>query len=83
VAELGHSAIAAGHRLEQVGEIASTSATLLDRARMGETGPLWLLADVQTAGRGRNARHWVSPAGNLYASLLLTDPAAPAHEAGL
>lgn len=55
----------------------------MDRARAGETGPLWLVADVQTSGRGRNTRNWVSPAGNLYASLLLTDPSPPPHIAEL
>jgi len=38
---------------------------------------------VQLAGKGRNARNWVSPAGNLYVSLLLTDAAPPAHIAEL
>jgi len=33
----------------------------------------------QTAGRGRRGRIWVSAAGNLFASLLLTDPAPPEH----
>jgi len=41
----------------------------------------WLVADVQTAGRGRQGRSWVSPAGNLYASGLVRlradDPPAP------
>lgn len=76
---LGPAALAAGHRLEHVGEIGSTSATLLERARAGEHGPLWLCADVQVRGRGRNARHWASPPGNLYVSLLLNDPAPAAH----
>ena len=34
-------------------------------------------ASSQTAGRGRRGRTWVSEPGNLYASLLLTDPAPP------
>ncbi len=29
-----------------------------------------ILADVQTAGRGRHARRWVSSSGNLYASFI-------------
>lgn len=28
----------------------------------------WLIAREQTAGRGRQGRHWVSPSGNFYAS---------------
>lgn len=35
-------------------------------------------ADVQTAGRGRHNRTWVSPSGNLHLTLLLR-PSAPIH----
>lgn len=80
---LGPGAIAAGHRIEQVPTIGSTNAALIERAGRGETGPLWLVADRQEQGRGRNARNWSSPEGNLYASLLLTDPAPAAHVAEL
>lgn len=42
---------------------------------------LWLRAERQTAGRGRQGRGWVSPVGNLYASTLVKlqphDPPAP------
>lgn len=31
-----------------------------------------ILADMQTAGKGRHGRVWESPAGNLYTSILLT-----------
>lgn len=37
----------------------------------GETGPFWVTAKQQTAGRGRLGRHWVSQEGNLLASLLI------------
>lgn len=62
--------------------IASTNEQALSLAREGEVGPLWITADVQSAGRGRRSRAWVSELGNLYASLLLTDvgPAARAPE---
>ncbi len=56
----------------------STNAEALRRARTGERGPLWIAAGQQTAGRGRRGRSWMSPPGNLYASLLLTDPAPAA-----
>ncbi len=39
-------------------------------------GPLFIVAENQTGGRGRHGRSWASPPGNLYASLLLTDPSA-------
>ena len=58
----------------------STNAEALRRAAAGERGPLWILADVQTAGRGRAGRSWVSEPGNLHASLLVT-LAAPAPKA--
>jgi BirA family biotin operon repressor/biotin-[acetyl-CoA-carboxylase] ligase len=80
---LGPGAIAAGYRLEHVADIGSTNAELVARARAGETGPLWLVADAQTSGRGRNTRNWVSPRGNLYASLLLSDPSPSTHIAEL
>jgi BirA family transcriptional regulator, biotin operon repressor / biotin---[acetyl-CoA-carboxylase] ligase len=56
----------------------STNAEALRRARAGESGPLWVAASEQTAGRGRRGRSWVSPPGNLHASLLLVDPAPAA-----
>jgi BirA family transcriptional regulator, biotin operon repressor / biotin---[acetyl-CoA-carboxylase] ligase len=52
----------------------------LTRAKEGDPGQLWLVADTQTEGRGRNGRVWSSPRGNLHASVLLIDPAPP-HKA--
>ena len=34
-------------------------------------------ADARSAGRGRRGNTWVSPPGNLYATLLLTEPSPP------
>ena len=45
------------------------------RAREGVREPLWIAAQEQTKGRGRQGRVWQSPPGNLAASLLLIDPA--------
>jgi BirA family biotin operon repressor/biotin-[acetyl-CoA-carboxylase] ligase len=59
-------------------EVDSTNAEALRRARAGARGPLWIAAAQQTAGHGRRGRAWISPPGNLYASLLLTDPAPSA-----
>jgi BirA family biotin operon repressor/biotin-[acetyl-CoA-carboxylase] ligase len=53
--------------------IGSTNAEGGDRLKAGEAGPLWIVARRQTAGHGRRGRPWVSEAGNLYASLLLSD----------
>jgi BirA family biotin operon repressor/biotin-[acetyl-CoA-carboxylase] ligase len=41
---------------------------------------LWIVAERQTAGRGRHGRAWASEPGNLYATLLLSE-AAPAPRA--
>jgi len=57
----------------------STNALALQQARAGEAGPLWVTAERQDAGRGRHGRAWVSEPGNLYASLLLTNPAPARH----
>ncbi len=72
-------ASAAGVRLIAHDTLGSTNAEALTLARHGERGPLWVAAARQSAGRGRRGRAWVSEPGNLYASLLLTDPAPPEH----
>src|SRR5262249_40116907 len=74
---------APGARLISLDEVGSTNAEALSRARGGERGPLWITARRQMAGRGRRGRKWVSEPGNLYASLLLTDPASPKRAAEL
>jgi BirA family transcriptional regulator, biotin operon repressor / biotin---[acetyl-CoA-carboxylase] ligase len=78
--QLCSSALAAGCRLAAHETLPSTNAKALNLARSGERGPLWIVAERQTAGRGRRGNAWASPAGNLYATLLLTDP-APAERA--
>lgn len=73
---LDPTALAAGFRLEAHDVLGSTNAEALAKARAGDSGPLWVVAREQTAGRGRRGREWVSTPGNLYATLLLFDPAA-------
>jgi len=75
----------ASHRLLHLAETDSTNAEAMRRALAGETGPLWVLADRQTAGRGRSGRTWVSGDGNLFASLLIetTCPVAKAGQLSL
>ena len=70
-------AVEAGVRLEALASAGSTNKEARLRAQRGETGPLWITAETQTQGRGRMGRAWASPPGNLYASLLLRDPAPP------
>lgn len=40
-------------------------------AAKGEYGPLWVIAESQTEGRGRRGHNWISYPGNLFASLLV------------
>lgn len=58
----------------------STNAEARRRAEAGETGPCWIAARRQTAGRGRHGREWESGGGNL-AATLLTSTEKPAAEA--
>ena len=66
-------AAAAGVRLIALNETTSTNEEALAKAHMG--GPVWVTAVTQTRGRGRQGRKWVSPPGNLYASLGIVEPA--------
>jgi BirA family biotin operon repressor/biotin-[acetyl-CoA-carboxylase] ligase len=75
--DLAPGAAAAGVGLIACDTVASTNAEALAYARAGEKGPLWITARAQNAGRGRRGRTWVSEPGNLFATLLLTDPAPP------
>lgn len=77
--QLHDTAAAAGYRLLNHQSVASTNAAALTLARGGERGRLWVTACQQTAGRGRRESRWISPPGNLYATLLLRDPAPLEH----
>jgi BirA family biotin operon repressor/biotin-[acetyl-CoA-carboxylase] ligase len=77
---LDPAAASAGFRLAEYDTLPSTNAEALRRAcgqSDDDTSPLWITARVQTAGRGRRGNAWLSPAGNLHATLLLRDPAPP------
>ena len=69
-------------RIEIVPETGSTSTDLLARLAAGEAAQeaLWLVAERQTAGRGRQGRSWLDAPGNFMGStavrLLPQDPAA-------
>jgi BirA family biotin operon repressor/biotin-[acetyl-CoA-carboxylase] ligase len=57
--------------IRTVAETGSTNADMLELARTGATEGLWLRAERQTGGRGRQGRAWESPPGNFYASTLI------------
>jgi BirA family biotin operon repressor/biotin-[acetyl-CoA-carboxylase] ligase len=83
VLTLSDTATAAGFGLVHLAETGSTNAEALARGVAGETRPTWFVADRQTAGRGRRGRSWVGLEGNLFATLLLTDPGPAARIAEL
>lgn len=71
----GALASALNHRVEAHASLGSTNDRAMEAAQAGDHGRLWVVAAEQTGGRGRLGRSWSSPPGNLYASLLLIDPA--------
>lgn len=60
----------------------STNEEARRLARAGEQGPLWIVAEQQSAGRGRLGRAWVSERGNLFATLLTETAPAQSAQAG-
>lgn len=68
-----------GRRIEFFPEVASTNAALRELALGGAPEGTVVLADGQTAGRGRGGKPWFSPPGvNLYASVLVRPAVRPA-----
>jgi BirA family biotin operon repressor/biotin-[acetyl-CoA-carboxylase] ligase len=69
-----------GRRVYYAPEIDSTNRLAADLARAGEPHGSVVVADHQTAGKGRRERKWESPAGrNLLFSLVLR-PEGSAHD---
>jgi len=67
-----------GRRIVYLDEVDSTNSEAARQARAGCAEGLVVVADAQTAGRGRLHRQWVSPPGvNLYFSVVLRPRVAP------
>ncbi len=64
-------------------EIDSTNEEARRLGEAGEQGPVWITAEVQTAGRGRRGREWVSPSGNFMGTLFLRPQCSPRKAAEL
>ena len=67
----------AGFSIEHHASLGSSNDRAMACAREGFDRH-WVVVDQQTGGRGRQGRVWISPPGNLYASLALIDPCAMA-----
>ena len=66
-----------GLRLMHLGAVDSTNRVAAEAARAGEPAGLVVVADVQTAGRGRQGRSWIAPAGCGLTVSFLRRPAVP------
>jgi BirA family biotin operon repressor/biotin-[acetyl-CoA-carboxylase] ligase len=68
---------AIGHTVLRYRRVTSTSDIARRCARRGDPAGVVVLADEQTAGRGRRGRQWVMPAGALACSVVLRPALAP------
>lgn len=55
-------------------EIDSTNTEAKRRAAAGGFQDHWIVAETQTAGRGRQDRVWSSPVGNIFTTALFVEP---------
>jgi BirA family biotin operon repressor/biotin-[acetyl-CoA-carboxylase] ligase len=76
-------ALPRGYRLLCYDAVDSSNDEAKRLARNGAVEGTVVWAREQTAGRGRRGRLWVSPPGNLYASLILRPLESPARAAQL
>ncbi|MGB0507516.1 MAG: biotin--[acetyl-CoA-carboxylase] ligase [Pikeienuella sp.] len=68
-----------GVGLLRLQDVDSTNEEARRRAAAGEVGPVWIVAERQSKGRGRQGRPWAQAPGNLFATLLMRPPANAAH----
>lgn len=71
-----------GNQIEWFEELPSTMDLAAAKGREGAPEGLIIIAERQTAGRGRQGRTWASPKGGVWLSLLLR-PALPPASLGL
>lgn len=74
-----------GTRILRYSELASTNTEAMRLAQAGEPGPVWVVAERQTAGKGRSGRSWIGDFGNLFASYLFhaKAPVGSVHQLSL
>lgn len=71
-----------GKEIHLLREAASTNTIAMAMASEGAPEGAVVIAETQTAGKGRLGRRWLSPKGNLYISIILR-PAIPTYKAPL
>ncbi len=78
--DLAELAALSGMKVCLFDQTGSTNDVARQLLAQGEAGPVLVVADAQTAGRGRMGRAFSSPAGTgIYMSLLLTDQRVLTH----
>jgi len=70
-----------GRQIEYRPSVASTNDVAKELARAGAPEGLMVIADEQTAGRGRLGRAWSTPRGSALAISLVLRPSLPPYEA--
>lgn len=71
MSETDHPVLPSGYRLVAHETLGSTNDEARGLIAAGAAAGTVVWARSQTAGRGRHGREWVSPVGNLYASIVL------------
>ena len=79
VAGPGTATLPPGYRRIAFDRVASTNDEARRLAEAGAGEGLVVTGELQTAGRGRHGRTWLSPHGGLYSSFLLRPPVKPAR----
>jgi len=66
-------------RIRYFAEISSTMDAARELAKKGAQEGTIVIAEVQTGGRGRLSRQWLSPKGGIYFTLILRPKISPAY----
>jgi len=66
-------------RIHYFPEIGSTMDVARELAKKGAGEGTLVIAEVQTGGRGRLGRHWLSPQGGIYCTIVLRPTIGPAY----
>lgn len=68
-----------GYCLYHYNELSSTNLEAVQMAKKGASDGTIILADMQSSGRGRHGKNWISPKGNLYTSIIIRDAIQLTH----